>query len=43
MTVIVEGVKTEEQWNWLAAYGAGYVQGCFFAKLASPSPVPTYT
>ena len=29
--------------RWLAAHGADYVQGYFFAKLAVPSPVPAYT
>lgn len=38
VAVIVEGIETEEQWRWLAAHGAEYAQGYFFAKPASPPP-----
>jgi EAL domain-containing protein (putative c-di-GMP-specific phosphodiesterase class I) len=40
VAVIVEGIETEEQWRWLAAHGADYAQGYFFAKPASPPPIP---
>ena len=40
VSVIAEGVETEEQWRWLAAHGADFVQGYFFAKPAFPPPVP---
>jgi EAL domain-containing protein (putative c-di-GMP-specific phosphodiesterase class I) len=37
---IAEGVETQEQWRWLLANGADYVQGYYFAKPASPPPIP---
>lgn len=40
VSVIAEGVETEEQWRWLASHGADYAQGYFFAKPAFPPPVP---
>lgn len=40
VTVIAEGIETEEQWRWLAANGAEYAQGYLFAKPASPPPLP---
>ncbi len=38
--VVAEGVETEEQWRWLVAHGADLAQGFFFARPASPPPVP---
>jgi EAL domain-containing protein (putative c-di-GMP-specific phosphodiesterase class I) len=38
--IVAEGVETEEQWRWLAAHGADFVQGYFFAKPAFPPSVP---
>lgn len=38
--VIAKRVETEEQWRWLAARGADYAQGHFFAEPGSPPPVP---
>jgi EAL domain-containing protein (putative c-di-GMP-specific phosphodiesterase class I) len=40
VAVIVEGIETEEQWRWLSAHGAEYAQGYYFAKPASPPPIP---
>ena len=40
ITVVAEGVETEEQWRWLVTHGADFVQGFFFARPASPPPVP---
>lgn len=40
VTVVAEGVETEEQWLWLVAHAADFVQG-FFGRPASPPPVPT--
>ncbi len=40
VTVVAEGVETEEQWRWLVAHGADLAQGFFFARPASPPPVP---
>ena len=40
VTVIAEGIETEEQWRWLADNGAEYAQGYLFAKPASPPPIP---
>jgi EAL domain-containing protein (putative c-di-GMP-specific phosphodiesterase class I) len=40
VTVVAEGVETEEQWLWLVAHAADFVQG-FFGRSASPPPVPT--
>lgn len=41
VTVVAEGVETEEQWRWVAANGAAYAQGHLFARPSSPPPVPT--
>ncbi len=38
VTVIAEGVETEDQYLWPAAHGADYVQGHLFAR---PAPLPT--
>ncbi len=43
VTVIAEGVETEEQWRWLLDNGADFVQGFFFARPAFPPPLPTYS
>ena len=43
VTVIAEGVETEEQWRWLLDNGADFVQGSFFARPAFPPPLPTYS
>jgi EAL domain-containing protein (putative c-di-GMP-specific phosphodiesterase class I) len=40
VSTIAEGVETQEQWRWLLANGADYVQGYYFAKPASPPPIP---
>ena len=40
VTVIAEGIETEEQWRWLADNGAEYAQGYLFARPASPPPIP---
>jgi EAL domain-containing protein (putative c-di-GMP-specific phosphodiesterase class I) len=40
VAVIVKGIETEEQWRWLAAHGAEYAQGYFFAEPASPPLIP---
>lgn len=39
LPVIVEGVETEEQKNFLASIGCGYMQGFYFAR---PMPVGEY-
>lgn len=39
LEVIVEGVETEDQLNYLESVGCGYVQGFYFAK---PMPVMDY-
>lgn len=39
--VVAERVETEEQWLWLVAHGADFVQGFFFGRPASLPPVPT--
>ncbi len=41
VTVVAEGVETEEQWLWLITHGVDFVQGFFFGRPASPPPVPT--
>lgn len=38
--VIAEGVETGDQYRWVAAHGADYAQGHFFARPSSPPPVP---
>lgn len=38
--VVAERVEPEEQWLWLVAHGADFVQG-FFGRPASPPSVPT--
>ena len=40
MSVVGEEVETEEQWRWLLAHDADFVQGYFFAKPAFPPPIP---
>ncbi len=40
VTVVSEGVETEEQWLWLVAHAAHFVQG-FFGGPDTPPPVPT--
>lgn len=42
VTVIAEGVETEDQYHWVAAHGADYAQGHLFARPASPPPVPAW-
>lgn len=37
---IAEGVETREEYKWLCENGANYVQGYFFARPASPPPLP---
>ncbi len=37
---LAEGVETEGEYRWLAAQGVEYLQGYFFARPASPPPVP---
>ena len=41
VTVVAEGLETEEQWLWLVAHGVDFVQGFFFDRPASPPPAPT--
>ncbi len=36
MSVVAEGVETEEQWRWLLAHEADFVQRYFFGKAAFP-------
>lgn len=43
VTVIAEGVETEQQWRWLLDNGADFVQGFFFARPAFPPPLPNYS
>ncbi len=43
VTIIAEGVETEEQWRWLLDNGADFVQGFFFARPAFPPPLPNYS
>ncbi len=40
VTVIAEGIETEDQYRWVAAHGADYAQGHLFARPASPPPTP---
>ncbi len=40
VSVIAEGVETEEQWRWLVAHGADFAQGYFFTRPAFPPPAP---
>lgn len=37
---VAEGVETEGEWRWVTEHGADYVQGYYFAKPASPPPLP---
>ena len=37
---LAEGVETEGEYRWLADQGVEYLQGYFFARPASPPPVP---
>ena len=37
---LAEGVETEGEYHWLTNQGVEYLQGYFFARPASPPPVP---
>ena len=37
---VAEGVETYEEWEWVRDRGVDYVQGYFFARPASPPPLP---
>ena len=37
---IAEGVEQTEEWHWLKAHGADYIQGYLFAKPAAIPPLP---
>lgn len=41
--VVAEGVETKAQHDWLLAHGADYLQGYYFARPASPPPLPQST
>ena len=41
VSVIAEGVETEEQWRWLSDNGADLAQGYLFARPAFPPPLST--
>lgn len=41
VSVVAEGVETEDQWRWLREHNADYAQGYFFARPASPPLIPT--
>lgn len=43
VTVIAEGVETEEQWWWLLAHDADLVQVYLFVKPAFPPSIPAST
>ena len=40
VSIVAEGVETEEEWRWLGEHGADYLQGYLFAQPASPPPLP---
>lgn len=37
---LAEGIETEGEYRWLAEQGVEYLQGYFFARPASPPPLP---
>lgn len=39
---IAEGIETEAEWRWVAAHGADYAQGYFFARPAATPTVPAF-
>jgi len=42
LKTIAEGIERREEWEWAREHGADFVQGYFFARPATPPPLPPW-
>lgn len=42
LQTVAEGIERREEWEWVRAHGADFVQGYLFARPATPPPAPAW-